>query len=717
MNKLSISFLFLISIYSISNAQETNAETNKTRTLSEIVIQASSNKYSVDSNSSVSKMSLKDIENPQVYNTIPKAVLKDQVITNLNNALKNATGVARLWESTGRGGDGAEFYSMRGFSVQPTLINGMPNISNGTIDPANIESIDVIKGPSGTLYGGSMIAYGGLINISTKKPFETFGGELGYVGGSYGLNRFTADINTPLSKNVFARVNASYHNEKTFQDAGFNQSLYIAPSLKINATEKLTFLINTEFKNSEGAYAPMIFLNRYAPLSFQTIDLFEKSYEKSYTSNNLTIKNPSYSLQAQAIFKLSDQWSSQTILSRSNTRTNGFYHYLWDGSNGDNFTRFISKRNGETNTTDIQQNFVGNFNLGTLKNKLLLGIDYFHSQVENYSSGWVSNGVVSLVNQTDSGSLTAQGVDNLLINSSEGNSSAETKILSGYVSDVVNITPQLSAMMSVRIDNFTGTKPYSTDEIKSQFAVSPKFGLVYQPILNKLSLFGNYMNGFTNLAPAMVSDTDGSNQNLKIFDPERANQWEVGAKANLYKDKISLTASYYNILVSNKTMTDPTNVNNTIQGGEVESKGFELSLVANPLDGLNLITGFSHNINEVTKDATDGGYLGLRTEEAGPATLFNFWANYKIQKGNLKGLSFGLGANHSSEHYTLNRSNIGTFTLPAYTIFNALVAYSSNHYSINLKMDNLANTRYYTGWSTVSPQRLRVISIGLNYKF
>src|SRR5690606_957799 len=113
----------------------------------------------------------------------------EQNITNFNDALKNATGITRLWESTGRGGDGAEYYSMRGFAVQPTMVNGLPAINNGTIDPANVESIEVIKGPSGTLFGSPNVSYGGLINITTKKPYMKDGGAFSYTMGNFGMNR------------------------------------------------------------------------------------------------------------------------------------------------------------------------------------------------------------------------------------------------------------------------------------------------------------------------------------------------------------------------------------------------------------------------------------------------------------------------------------------------------------------------------------------------
>lgn len=693
-------------------------DTTKTKELHTVIIVATKNIYKVDSSTTVAKIPLRDLENPQVYNTISKNILKDQVITNLNNSLKNATGITRLWESTGRGGDGAEYYTMRGFSVQPTLMNAMPNITNGTIDPVNIEQIEVVKGPSGTLFGGNIISYGGLINIVTKKPYETFGGELGFVSGAYGLNRFTADINTPLGNGVYARINAAYHDENSFQNAGFNKSFYFAPSLKMVASSKLSFLVNADFRNAESANAPMWFLSRYQPLAFNSIDVFKVNYQNSYTENGLSIKNPGFSYQAQAIYTFNKRWTSQTLLSNSNTRTDGYYHYLYDVyADGDRLDRYISKRNGQTLATDIQQNFIGDIMTGGIRHRLLIGLDYLTTTIRNNSTGWVANGFVSMVNQTDSGILTQQGVDKLLESTSEGNSVAQTKVLSAYVSDVINFTPALSVMLSARVEHFKGLPLYASSEIKSQTSISPKLGIVYQALPGKLSVFANYMNGFTNLAPASVADVNGNNPTLKIFDPEKANQWEAGVKSSLYKDKISLQASYYHILVSNRTYTDPNNPNNILQGARVQSKGMEFSVITNPIEGLSIIAGFSHNKTAYMDEIDDGGYKGQRPEESGPATLINFWANYRAQAGVLKGFGIGFGGNYASAFNTLNRVNIGTFTLPSYTVLNAMVSYNTEKYGLTLKLDNLANLKYFSGWSTVTPQRLRTISLGVHYKF
>lgn len=673
--------------------------------------------YITKNSESANKMPLKDIENPQVYNTVNKNVIKEQVATNINDALKNVTGIARLWESTGRGNDGGEYYTMRGFSLQPTLVNGMPAFNNGTIDPAGIEAIEAIKGPSGTLYGGSVISYGGLLNVVTKKPYNYLGGEVGYVLGGYGLNRITADVNAPVGKNLYARINAAYQKQNSFQDAGSYESIYVAPSLKYVVNNRLTFTINTEIKKSDAANAPMIFLSRYSPLSFNSIDLFEQNYKKSYTSNDLSIKNTTFNIQAQANYKISDNWTSQTIVSRGNTKTDGYNQYLWDSANGDEFTRYISKLGGETNTTGIQQNFVGNFNIGKVKNKLLFGLDYFQRQFLLGGTGWAGFGTVSLINQTDTkaGELNQAAVNTVLASTQNAIGTMETKIYSAYISDVVYILPNLSAMLSARVDHFTGNPTaYAVEESKATTTFSPKLGLVYQPIQDKLSIFANYMNGFQNVEPVQNVASDGSKY-FAYFDPEHANQWEVGTKASLVKDKLSITASYYNIKVKDKVMPDPTNAQNSIQGGEVESKGFEVSVVGSPIDGLNIIAGFSHNDSEVT--VGDPTYVGYRPEEAGPKNLFNFWANYKVQEGALKNVGIGFGANSASELYTLNRASIGTFAIPSYTIFNAALSYNEDKYSVILKLDNIANKKYFSGWSTVTPQRLRTVSLSLSYRF
>ena len=692
------------------------------------------NKFTRETSVSVSKMPLADIENPQVYNSITASLLEEQVITNFDDALKNAPGIDKLWESTGRGNDGAGYYSLRGFAVQPTLTNGLPALTNGSPDPANIESIEVIKGPSGTLYGSSLISYGGLINITTKRPFYDFGGSVSYTSGSYGLNRVTADVNTTLSKekNIALRVNTAYHTQNSYQDAGFRKSFFFAPSLAYQVNDRLSFYINTEFYKGKSTNQTMLFLDRGAQLRVNTIDELGYDIDRSYTGNDLYIETPTYSFQGQMNYKLSDNWTSQTAFSRSNSKSDGYYSYLYEGTQyttldeGIALNRYISKQNSETIATDIQQNFIGDFNLGSMRNRMVVGLDYLKTNVINNNSPYITNGAIYIGNNLqefneevlgitdpanftdDSGVLTQAGTDALLANGTINPSKTEQEIFSAYASDVINILPELSAMASLRIDRFSNAD-------HAQTALSPKFGVVYQPILNKVSLFANYMNGFSNVAP-VDEVTNGVTTN-RALDPEHANQFEAGTKLNLLNGRLSATLSYYDIQVKNRALrvdVDATNYFYT-QDGTQESKGFEASFVANPVDGLNIVAGYSYNDSKLTEGAAD--FVGLRPESAGPQNLANLWASYQLTSGKFEGLGFGFGGNYASENKIFNRNLGGAFTLPEYTVLNASVFYGTPDFRISLKLDNIANKEYFKGWSTISPQNQRSLLANFTYNF
>src|SRR5690606_11117061 len=186
-----------------------------------------------------------------------------------------------------------------------------------------------------------------------------------------------------------------------------------------------------------------------------------------------------------------------------------------------------------------------------------------------------------------------------------------------------------------------------------QTSFSPKFGLMYQPILNKVSIFANYQNGFTNVAPVLVGDPNAGPQTLKTFDPEQANQFEFGIKTNLFNNKLNVTASYYDIKVKDRVITDPASLFNKIQGGEVESKGFEIEINANPRNGLNIRSGFSNNDSETTK-SDDPEILNRRPLYAGPKTLYNFWTTYDFQEGQLIGFGIGFGFKGGTERFAIN---------------------------------------------------------------
>jgi iron complex outermembrane receptor protein len=700
--------------------------------LQEVVVTSGRNKFAKKSSGYVARLPLTNIENPQVYNVVARELLQEQMIVNFDDALKNAPGVDKLWSSTGRAGDGAGYFAIRGFSVQPTMVNGIAGLTNGGLDPANMERIETIKGPSGTLFGSSLISFGGLINIVTKKPYDSTGGELSYTGGSYGLSRFTLDYNTPLNKSntVQFRVNGAYHYEGSFQDAGFKRSIFVAPSLAYQVNDRLSFLFNTEFYTSEGTNPLSVFLNRTRQLIYTTPDELGMDYKRSFTSNDITIKNPTVNLYGQMNYKLSEKWVSQTSVSRSIRKSDGYYQYIMFNTpaGGDTLlNRFISNQNGVGTTTDIQQNFIGDFKIGHLRNRVVAGLDFFSVQTQNNSTAYITFDQVSSTRLNDLryGELSKAAVDaKLAQNTRPTKAWTDAQTYSAYVSDVLNITEQLAAMASVRIDYFdskgsfndtTGNKPLANSKY-NQASISPKFGLSYQLVQDKLSLFANYMNGFKNVAPVTQPLPEYSG----TFKPQHANQIEGGVKLDAFNHKLSLTAGYYEITVDNVTRPESvdkngTSYNITVQDGSQVSKGIEVDAVANPLPGLNIVAGYSYNDSRNKK--TDISVLDRRPNSAGPRNLANAWVSYTFLNGKVKGLGGGVGGNYASENMVTNSLAAGVFTLPEYMAFNATIFYNTKQFRIGVKVDNLSNEQYYKGWSTFEPQMPRRVSASVAFRF
>ena len=718
-----------------------------TKQLNEVVVSASRTR----GGDIVAKMPLKNLENPQVYATVSSEILKQQVISNYDDALRNVPGISRTWESTGRGGDGTAYFALRGFEAQASLVNGLPGLTSGNLDPADVEEIQVIKGPSGTLFGASFYGYGGIINTITKKPYFAdrtrtgdrsadgqslaVNGEVAYNIGSWGLHRVTADINASLSNKVAMRFNAAYQTENSFQNAGFKHSFFVAPSLVYKPNDRLTFQFLAEILEERRAVPPIFFhSDRYSPLMYKDVKALNLNYRESFMSNDLTIRNPRINIQVQMLYKLSSQWNSQTVFSYGRVRSKGFYNYIWDDVAGDNyFSQYFVTENQLTNTFDVQQNFNGDFHIGSLRNRVLVGFDFLTRGVKDNGSNWVMARYVTPqkaeVDFTDPDGnffpavhLTGDYVKGLLdATTPPPGSSIRNNIFSSYVSDVLNITPQLTAMAAVRADYFDSKGETSDpDDGYHQWAVSPKFGLVYQALPEKLSFFANYMNAFFNVAPQALYDSNGDKTGeVRSFKPEHANQWEAGVKAVLLGGKLSGTVSYYDIKVGNRIYPDPVNMNNSMQGGKVGSKGFELDLHANPVEGLSILAGVSHTRIKVLKGNGNDFYNepGRAPGGQGPSDLANLWATYQFVRGPLKNFGIAAGGNYAGKYRVIDNSATGVFDLPSYVLVNGGLFYNAGKIRVAFNVNNITDKEYYIGYWSVNPQKPRNFAASVAFKF
>ena len=700
--------------------------------LSEININQGVNKYIAKKSEYISKMPLNNLENPQVYTTITKETMTDQLVFSVDDATRNATGVQKMWESTGRGGDGGAYYASRGFIVQAKLRNGIAGNVTGRNDVANLESVEFIKGPSATLFGSTLTSYGGLINRITKKPFEGTGGSVNYSTGTYDFNRVSTDFNFPVDKgnHIYARINTSYNYKGSFQENVFDKGFFIAPSLSYKVNDKLDFVFDAEIANGKNTLKPFVFFYfPVAQLGFDRADQSGIPYDKSFTGDAMKQKYNSSNFFGQANYKFNDNWSSHTSFSSNYSFSNGRGTYLFLAPNSffnpaaapgaDNLSRADqSTDNSKIFTYEVQQNFNGAFNLGSVKNRVVIGLDYLRQNSDQlfYSIDTFDitnkNGTGVNYNNFTEANLAAFYAANPY---SKYPVNYKSNTYSAYASDVINLTDRLIALAALRVDRFdnkgnsdrAGSAPKGAYK---QTVFSPKFGLVFQPFKDQLSLFANYQNGFNNI--------NGIDYKGDAFKAEQANQIEGGVKANAFNGKITGSVSYYYIKVKDIVRgynLDPTNPNAQIQDGNKISKGIEAEVIANPVNGLNIIAGFAYNDNHLENASPD--VEGRRDAYSAAPYSANLWVSYKFLSGTLRGFGLGAGGNYASDNKIVNSVSQGVFILPAYKVYNASVFYDHSRFRIGAKVDNFTNQKYWTGYSTMNPQDLRTVTGSVTYKF
>ena len=672
---------------------------NETR-LKEVMISGSKNRALVSKESDyVARMPLKNLENPQVYTVIGQEIMKQQISIGMADALAAGASVAPATFPSG----GMAVVS-RGFSTEIGARNGLPTTSGRSQpDITNAERIEILKGPSGTLFGATVSSFGGVVNLVTKRPYEGFHGEVGYNVGSFGLNRVTADVNASLNKENTAlfRVNASLHRENSFKNAGHNNTYVVAPAFSYKVNDRLTFFAEMELQGADQTR--MTYIQTPETL-FKNITEIPLGYDQTLFANDINARTFASKYFAEAKYRISENWTSSTNASFVSENVIASYQ---------NYVRWLTKERvirsvgvwGPifNNYTTLQQNFNGTFSTGIIKHKFLGGLNY--SNYITTRDGWTTTPMDTVDITKDYKLLRKAKVDDVFLNGGKdynwkGNTSNTS--YGAYVSDVLSLHDRLFVMLSLRIDRFeqkdrSSAKPYSYE----QNSFTPKLGLVYQIVKDQLSVFGNYMSGFQNAAP--MEQPDGS---IFIVKPIFAKQWEGGIKAEAFNHKLNATLSYYNIDIDNATRVGSDRF--VFQDGKQTSKGIELEVSANPVPGLSVLAAYGHNENKYLRAAANVG----KTASNAPANLANYWVSYQFSNAGLKGLGLGVGGNYVDKIY-LAADNI--FFVPSYHIVNATLFYETTKWRFGIKANNLGNKQYWDGYT--GAQKPRNIICNLTFRF
>src|SRR5580700_9058676 len=167
---------------------------------------------------------------PQSLTVVTEKLMAEQGNTRLEEALKNVPGITL---NSGEGAARGDTVNLRGFSAfNDFFLDGIRDAAVYTRDSFNLESVEVVKGPSATLFGRG--STGGAINQVSKAPTLA---PVDSVTLDFGTNheyRATTDIDVPLSSTAAFRFNAmGESSEVADRDFVKNRRWGAAPSLAL----------------------------------------------------------------------------------------------------------------------------------------------------------------------------------------------------------------------------------------------------------------------------------------------------------------------------------------------------------------------------------------------------------------------------------------------------------------------------------------------------
>ncbi len=635
---------------------------------------------------------------PASIQVVPNELLKDRGVTRIDQVADTVSGVHA---EANYGGNGATFFNIRGFSESNGLRDGFRNYGYYAFrDVQNIDQVEVFKGPAGALYGG-IGAIGGYINTVSKRPEWNDFGEVSGTAGSYDMARSTLDVNRVLTDDLSVRLNASADRDSTFRDDTRDHSWSFAPAITWDNHDgtSLTLLSEYNHLNREGfdfgvpavANYRELSKSRYYGLSREMYAGVDGDYGKNDTlSETLLFEHQlsdSWKLRLAGQYTYARQRSTQSFPNSTTTTGNLLDYSVY--SNADESSRQFGTR----------AELVGDVFTGDIKHQLLFGVDYSLQKISSAGSQ-VSTMTLDLSNPDYLSGLTPAG-------SLNGHES-QGKDYGAYVQDLIELTPTIKLQAALRADRFVNrAKELGGDSAQGeQSTLSPRLGVVWQAT-DSTSYFADW-----SLSHSPNVGHSGSNV---TYEAEVAEQFEVGLKHELIKDRLNTNLAVFNLDRNHILTTDPDNPLLQVLTGKQRSQGVELDITGNITPRWKTAASYTYTVAKVRSDSN---YPTGDVLSGVPRNSASLWTAY--QPESIKGLQVSGGVYYvGSREATLPN----TFELSSYVRTDLMASYKIGSWTTQLNVFNLFDREYYTGGTaatfdyTLMPSPPRTLQLTETYRF
>ncbi|MCD7099212.1 TonB-dependent receptor [Stenotrophomonas sp. MMGLT7] len=608
---------------------------------------------------------------PQSVTVITAKVIETQQAQSVQDVLQNVSGVV-----TRESAQGLPSYSIRGFTQTSTLSNGVTNPYSGTVNIANVERVEVLKGPQAILSGGESL--GGAVNIVTKKPSAETIRDLSLQYGSHADKSGSLDLSGAVTDDKrlsYRLIGSSARADRN--DAGFD------------GRESDSVLAELRWKDeATDALVGLSYDNQYSPQNRYTFGLAGiqpiPSMRLGAATDGMRVRNKALFYSVEHAFA---PWL--TLVSRMqrtlSTQDLQIYTPQFPQSTAD---MIISMAPGSTvsdfRTTSGDHYLRMTFDTGPFAHKLSTGFN--HTRMASNVVSYSGSNIPVPVYQAEQYDFVAlpRNADTLY---SYYDSTTQQYAL--FAQDLISFG-DWHALLGVRRTRYE-SGPASTGYVQSgrttltiksrMEQTTPNVGLVYN-LTSNVSLYASYAEGFL---PQFVTVKNCGTGGNGDFPPMETNNKEAGIKVNSRDGAFAWTSAVYQLDQSNTLQYDSAGACYDVREAK-RVRGFETEAAGQLLPGLNLIFNYTYAKSEDTGNSTT-------LYAAEPRHQASVWSTYDFQSGGLQGFGVSLGVTGYS--WTRLGTTSASVVAPGAARVDAGISYQQPDWSLRLGVKNLFDRQLY----------------------
>jgi iron complex outermembrane receptor protein len=707
---------------------------------------------------SLARISGPIIDTPVSINVISRELLDD---LGANSTFEAARYYAGVGNGRGAGTNGGinDRMNFRGFESQTRTVDNfsstfIPGTSTSidTFEPEFIERVEIVMGPDAILNPTG--TPGGSMNVVTKSPLFQRQATLKAIVGNYSAQKVAFDFTGPIplgdGKHLAYRLIGSAQDTKTYipgrfekYDIGAELTYQFSPSSKLtlkyfgldyNATG------NASAPNDNGwlIYEPTSVGGATLPDNPQTPGVTYNGIN-GVDTNSITVERTNHVqlLYTGTLLDFISVRLGAQILSHNNVGDSAFPSSTTNSNSFDTNTGEVNAAPTFDPTAvpsvwrynkniglmhQFQNDYAANFHPGPVSLQTVAGWQYQHNHNFPTRTGTAPMPSVNLF--TGAGQDAPRPDINTFTFTNRSKAQATQKqayalTKAGFFADRAFVTGGATR-------TWVKSQQYSLNPITNALASTPAvlndhrdcyFGSVLIKPVKYVSAYYTYSTNAT----LVTFNPGGGFPSVPLWSQGR--QHEIGVKTEFLDQRLSVTATHFQMQQTNVTSPNPlANINPGAAGNiltDNTNQGWEFNLIGGVTKNLSTIASYT------SMEYRDAFKRHVRNV---PDKMANLLANYHFTDGPAKGLGvfgavsyFGRAAGETITGFNSNGvpRQPGFYTA-AWHVFNVGASYNYGRYAFNLNIDNVTNRKF--GWQpasrlTVSPYPGTTARLTTTYKF